>query len=102
LQGNHNRMKKYELMTIANIKLGEEGARDLSNTIKDAVTDLSGKVLDSEFWGKRKFAYLVNNEEEGFYEVLQLEMPPAGLIQLKDKLNLQDNLVRYLIVTTGK
>lgn len=95
-------MKKYELMTIINIKLGEDGARDLSNTIKDMVTSLKGKVLDSDFWGKRKFSYVVEGEEEGFYEVMQLEMPPASLIEFKEKLNLNDDLVRYLVIATEK
>lgn len=90
-------MKKYELMTITNINLGEDGARDLSNDIKDIISSLKGKVLDSDFWGKRKFAYKIKGQTEGFYEVIEFEIVPSELNVFKKKLNLQEQLVRYLI-----
>lgn len=90
-------MKKYELMTITDLDLGEDGARDLSNEIKDIISSLKGKVLDSDFWGKRKFAYKIKNKTEGFYEVMEFEIKPEELNPFKKKLNLQEKLVRYLI-----
>lgn len=90
-------MKKYEIMTITNIDLGEDGARDLSNELKDTISSLKGKVLDSDFWGKRKFAYKIKNKTEGFYEVIDFELEPSELEAFKKKLNLQEQLVRYLI-----
>ena len=90
-------MKKYELMTIAKITLGEDGARALSNAIKDLISANKGKIINSDFWGKRKFAFEINHEQEGFYEVIELEMEPASIDNLKTKLNLEDGLVRYLI-----
>ncbi len=93
-------MKSYELMTIAKITLGEDGARALSNSIKDLISASKGKILNSDFWGKRKFAYEIGNFTEGFYEVVSFEMDPAFVAGLKAKLNLQDGLVRYLISAT--
>ena len=93
-------MKKYELMTIAKINLGEDGARALSNSIKDLISSAKGKILNSDFWGKRKFAYEVNGNQEGFYEVIEFEADPAATAGIKAKLNLQDGLVRYLITAT--
>lgn len=90
-------MKKYEIMTIYKITLGEDGARELSNSIKDTISSLKGKILNSDFWGKRKFAYEIKHDQEGYYEVIQFEMAPSDLLELKTKLNLQNNLVRYLI-----
>ena len=90
-------MAKYEMMTISKIALGEEGARELSNSIKDLITSLKGKVLNSDFWGKRKFAYEIKHSREGFYEVLEFEMEPGSVKSLKGKLNLQEGLVRYLV-----
>ncbi|OGC47562.1 30S ribosomal protein S6 [candidate division WWE3 bacterium RIFCSPHIGHO2_01_FULL_42_13] len=93
-------MKKYELMTIAKITLGEDGARALSNSIKDLISSTKGKVLNSDFWGKRKFAYEINHNQEGFYEVIDFEIEADAVATLKNQLNLQDGLVRYLISAT--
>lgn len=94
-------MKKYELMTIAKISLNEDGARALSNSIKDLISSTKGKVLNSDFWGKRKFAYEINGSQEGFYEVILFEAEPSSLDNFKTKLNLQDGLVRYLVTATA-
>ena len=94
-------MAKYEMMTISKVALGEEGARELSNSIKDLITSLKGKILNSDFWGKRKFAYEIKHSQEGFYEVLEFEMGKDSIKDLKGKLNLQNDLVRYLVSLTN-
>lgn len=90
-------MNQYEIMTITNIISGDAGAQELSNKIKDLVVSLKGKVLDSDNWGKRKFAYEINHQTEGYYEVINFELGAKELSKFRDKLNLLDNLVRYLI-----
>lgn len=94
-------MKKYELMTISKLSLTEDGARSLSNSVKDAISGFGGKILDDNFWGKRKFAYAVNKEKEGFYDVVSFEMDPEGMLKFRMKLNLIEGLVRYLITAKG-
>lgn len=84
-------------MTIYKLTLGEEGARNLSNTVKDLISSLGGKVLDSTFMGKRRFAYQIKNDKEGYYDVVSFESTPESVKKLKEKLNLTDSLVRYLI-----
>jgi len=90
-------MKKYELMTIYKAGLGEDGARNLSNKVKDILSSNGGKVLDSTLMGKRKFAYEINNEREGYYDVITCETTADSVKKLKNKLNLTEGLIRYLI-----
>lgn len=90
-------MKKYELMTIGKIDLGEKEAKNLSQKIQDEITSLSGVVGKVDNWGKRKFAYQIKHDTEGFYTVIQFEMDSANLNILKNKLNLSQGLVRYIV-----
>ncbi len=90
-------MKNYEIMTIAKISIGEDGARSLSNYVKDLISKFKGKVLNNDFWGKRKFAYEIGGETEGFYDIISFEMPVEQLSKFKQKLSQQENLLRYLI-----
>lgn len=92
-------MSQYELMTITKIGLGEDGARSVSNQIKDLIASGKGKVLNSDFWGKRKFAYEINHEREGFYEVTTFEVAPEFIPTFKTKLNYISGLVRYLVTS---
>lgn len=89
------------MMTITNISLGEDSARSLSNQIKDLITNDKGKILDSDFWGKRKYAYEIDHETEGFYEVIKFELNPQSVSDLKKKLNYLSGLTRYLIISAS-
>jgi len=90
-------MNKYEMMTLAKGSDGEESARKLSKEVAELITSFGGKVLEADFWGKRKLAYKIRKDTEGFYEVIVFEFSKDQIDKLKAKLNLMNNLVRYLI-----
>ena len=90
-------MKKYELMTITKVDAGENKAQELSNSVKDLIYAGKGKVLNSNFMGKRKFAYKVQKDVEGLYEVFEFEMDPKNMVNFKRKLDLSEGLTRYLV-----
>lgn len=84
-------------MIITDSSLGEDGFRSISNKIKDTVSQLGGKVLDSDAWGKRAFAYEIDHKNDGYYEVLKFDLPQDGMSKIKQQLNLISGLVRYLV-----
>jgi len=88
---------KYEIMTIYKNSLGEEGSKELSKKLQEVVTSLGAEVIKSDFWGRRKFAYEIKHDTEGFYDVLNIECEAGTVTKLKAKLNLLSGLVRYLI-----
>jgi len=90
-------MRHYELMTIYNIELGEEGALGLSEEVKSLITSLKGKVVSDNFWGKRKFAYRVGLQEEGYYDVVQFDLEGSKVDSLKKELTSNESIIRYLI-----
>lgn len=89
--------KKYEIMTIFDLDLGEAKAKELCKQIQDFVTSVKGGIVKDEYWGKRKFAYQIKRKTEGFYDVLSFEMDPSKIAELKEKMSLMQGLVRYLI-----
>ena len=90
-------MKQYELMTLTKGSIGESKAKEVSKKVSELVGDLGGKIESNDVWGKRKLAYEIRQETDGFYEVINFELPEDKLNSLKTKLNLESNLVRYLI-----
>ena len=87
----------YELMTIIKIELGEEKAKEVSKKIQELISSLSGKVIKVDFWGKRKLAYEVKHNTEGYYDVINFELSTDKVSKLKTKLNLMQEVLRYLI-----
>jgi small subunit ribosomal protein S6 len=93
-------MKNYEVMTISKKALGEEGFETISGLVKEAITKVGGEVTNSTPWGRRKFAYKMDNETEGFYEVIEFNISATKIDALKTRLNLIEGLQRYLITAT--
>ena len=90
-------MNKYEMMTLTKGSDGEESAKKLSKEVAELITSLGGKVIETDFWGKRKLAYKIRQDTDGFYEVIIFELSKDHIDKLKSKLNLMNNLVRYLV-----
>ncbi len=90
-------MNKYELMTLTKGSAGEESAKKISKEVSELITSLKGKVTETDPWGKRKLAYKIRQETDGYYEVLIFEISKDQIDKLKTKLNLMNNLVRYIV-----
>jgi small subunit ribosomal protein S6 len=88
---------KYEIMTIYRNDLGEEGAKNLSNSISEVLDSVGAKDIKNDFWGRRKFAYEIDKSTEGFYDVFTFECDSSVVKKLREKLNLLNGLMRYLI-----
>lgn len=90
-------MRNYELITITKASVGDEKAKAVSKEIHDLIAANKGMVSKSDFWGKRKFAYEIKRDKEGYYDVTEFELEPELISKLKGKLKLMDNIIRYLI-----
>ena len=88
---------KYEMMIIYKNSLGEDGAKDMSKKVSELIGSLGGKVIENNYWGRRKFAYEIKHDTEGFYDVFVFDIESSSIKKLKEKLNLLNGLVRYLI-----
>lgn len=89
--------KKYEIMSIAALTKGEEKTNSVIESIRLAVKELGGEVSKEDVWGKRKFAYEINHQQEGYYHVMDFVLATDKMSDFKTKLNYTDGLIRYLI-----
>ena len=91
-------MRSYELMVIHRYDMAEPDVRDAVAEIEKAVTDRDGSVTATDFWGKRRFAYEINQMNEGYYSVITFD----GDVELQDTLHrslaLLDSVVRHKIL----
>ena len=74
---------------------------ELSNELKnytDMVSELKGSVVYQESWGMRNLAYPIKNNKKAFYEFMNIEMPQENMELMNSKLNLNENIIRYLSI----
>ena len=76
-------------------------SNELSNELKshaEMVTELSGNLVYQESWGMRNLAYPIKNNKKAFYEFMNFEMPQKNIDIMNSKLNLNENVIRYLSI----
>ena len=74
---------------------------DLEEAIKvheQTLGELDGNVVYKESWGLRNLAYPIKENKKAFYEFMNIELPQDKIDTLNSKLNLNENIIRYLSI----
>jgi small subunit ribosomal protein S6 len=91
-------MRPYEVMVILDARLEDEVIRaavDRSTQVIRAGGGTPGKV---DRWGKRRFAYELRHQSEGYYVVIEATAEPAAMADLDRMLHLADEVIRHKII----
>ncbi len=59
-----------------------------------------GQVTKVDRWGRRRLAYELDKQREGYYVCMTADMDPANLPELERNLKLSSNVLRYLLIRT--
>ena len=59
-------MNKYESVIIINPSLDEQGIKDVITKFTDLINNNNGKVENVDEMGKRKLAYEIKKQSEGY------------------------------------
>ncbi len=87
----------YEAMLVFSVKESEDAAKALVEKFK-ALIESNGTVESVEEWGKRKLAYAINYETEGYYALYNFSCDPDFPSELDRVLNITDGVLRSLII----
>lgn len=90
-------MSKYETIMVFSLKDGEEAAKALGEKFK-ATIESNGTLESVDEWGKRRLAYLINDEAEGFYVLYNYEAEPNFPAELERIAKITDGVLRTLVV----
>ena len=86
---------KYELMAVYSLAKGEEVAKELVEKFKSKI---EAATLDEvNEWGKRKLAYPINDEPDGYYALYSFTATPDFPAELERVLNITDGVLRFLV-----
>ena len=72
----------------------ESAVRNHEETIKE----LEGNIVYKESWGLKNLSYPIKSNKKAFYQYMNIEIPNDKIKELNSKLNLDENIIRYLSV----
>jgi small subunit ribosomal protein S6 len=91
-------MRTYELMTIHRPELAEDDVRKEAKGLEKFLKGAGASVSETDFWGKRRLAYEIDNVHEGYYTVMTFEGEPEHVADLNRALLLADTVLRHKVV----
>lgn len=87
----------YEAVMIFSMTLGEEGVAAMVTRFKDLIAQ-NGEIGEVDEWGKRKLAYLINDEAEGYYVLYNFESAPEFPAELNRISGITEGVLRTMVV----
>ena len=91
-------MRIYENLFIVKPDATEEEIDHLIELMSGYVTKDGGTVDKVDKWGKRRLAYRVEKNREGFYVLMQFTAPATTVKEFERRLRVQDAVIKFLTV----
>lgn len=85
----------YETMAVYSLKNGEDSVKVLNDKFK-ALIEANGTLESAEEWGKRKLAYEIDDQTEGYYVLYTFTSKPDFPAELDRVFNITDGVMRSL------
>ena len=89
--------EKYEAVIVFSLKNGEDAVKTLVTKFSDLIKE-HAELVDVDEWGKRKLAYDINYESDGYYVVYHFDSKPEFPDEFERVVNITDGILRSLVV----
>ncbi len=90
-------MNKYESVIIINPNVEEEAVKALEEKFSSLINK-DGNVASVEELGKKKLAYEINKNSEGYYVVFKFEANPNLISELERVYRIADEVIKFIVV----
>jgi small subunit ribosomal protein S6 len=91
-------MTKYEMMFIARTDVPEEEIEKLTAQMDSVVSGAGGKTERIDKMGRRRLAYRVKKQREGFYILFTFEGNGGTVREFERRLKVTDTVIKFLTV----
>ncbi|MBQ9805883.1 MAG: 30S ribosomal protein S6 [Clostridia bacterium] len=90
-------MNSYEGMFIVSLANGEEAAKATVSKFTDLIA-ANAEVVSIDDWGKRRFAYPIEDMTEGYYTVATFKCDGAFPAELQRLMNIDEAVLRAMVI----
>jgi len=95
-------MPNYEIMFIVNPNATEEEIDKINAQIENVITSGGGTIEKIEKMGKRRLAYEVDKQREGYYVLFAIVANGGIIKECERRLRVIDAVIKYITVRTDE
>jgi small subunit ribosomal protein S6 len=89
--------RDYELGFILNPEVSEEQTSAILERIEKIVKNYDGQVVKVNQWGRRRLAYPIEHQRDGYYVFIDMILTPETVLELDRTLKVSEEVMRHLI-----
>ena len=90
-------LRKYETMFIVKPTIGEDAVKEVVEKFKNFI-EASATIDSFDEWGKRKLAYTIQNNSEGYYVLVNFEAEPVFPQELERLYKINEDILRFIVI----
>jgi small subunit ribosomal protein S6 len=89
-------LRDYEGAFIFRASLDEDALASEMSQVEAQITAEGGEVQEWDKWGKRRLAYEIKGEHDGYYAFLTFKADPASIEKLVAAYRLRESILRNM------
>ena len=91
-------MKRYETLFIVQVDLPDDELNSLIERYGAIVTAFKGIIVKIEKWGKRKLAYEIKKQTNGFYVMIDFVGKRTIIEELERNFKIDDKILKFMTI----
>lgn len=88
---------KYETIFVISTLQGEDSVKALVEKFK-GLLETSAQLESIDEWGKRRLAYEIDDQNEGYYVLANFSAEPTFPHELERQYKITDGIIKYLVI----
>lgn len=88
-------MRRYETIFITPETLPDEIVHETAEKIQGIIQKMGGKVVRTDYWGRRTLSYEIKKQRRGQYVLLVYVAGPAVVAEVERNLLINENVIRF-------
>ncbi len=91
-------MKRYEVVAIVKTELVEEDLNAIIERSSSIITERNGVIAKVEKWGKRRLAYEIKKQKDGFYFYIDYAGNGAIVDEMERNFKIDDRVLKFMTI----
>lgn len=91
-------MKRYEVIAIVKSDLSEDDISKLIERIENIIVKRNGIIAKIDKWGKRRLAYEINKQKEGFYFLFDFVGDGPIVAEIERNYKIDDRVLKFISI----
>ncbi|HPD55909.1 MAG TPA: 30S ribosomal protein S6 [Smithellaceae bacterium] len=91
-------MKRYEVIAIVKPDLSEDDISKIIERIENIIVKRNGIIAKIDKWGKRRLAYEINKQKEGYYFLFDFVGDGPIVAEIERNYKIDDRVLKFISI----